>query len=147
MLIRLGSTRLGMSLRSLLRRSVLGRKLLRRVSMGVSRDFEQHVHEAMIGAIRAGDIVWDIGGHIGHYTQIFLEKAGPTGFVVAIEPAPVNVEQIRKIDPQDGRLTIVQAAISDARAPGRSASPTVPRRTPITWGRAPATPEHNQCGW
>ncbi|MFD0751217.1 FkbM family methyltransferase [Mucilaginibacter calamicampi] len=42
----------------------------------------------MKAAIIPGDIVWDIGAHVGLYTNYFLDWVGEAGEVVAFEPLP-----------------------------------------------------------
>lgn len=46
--------------------------------------------------VREGDIVIDIGAHIGHYTLIASKRAGHTGKVVAIEAHPYNFEILKR---------------------------------------------------
>jgi FkbM family methyltransferase len=50
--------------------------------------YEAEFGKAMLDAVRAGDVVWDVGANVGFYTQQFIAKAGPTGKVVAFEPEP-----------------------------------------------------------
>src|SRR5262245_27460113 len=40
--------------------------------------------------VRSGDTVFDIGAHVGIYTLLFSDRVGPTGRVIAFEPAPQN---------------------------------------------------------
>lgn len=44
--------------------------------------------------IQPGDVVLDLGAHIGYFTKIASEKVGPQGHVVAVEPWSRNVEKI-----------------------------------------------------
>jgi FkbM family methyltransferase len=44
----------------------------------------------------SGDIVLDIGAHIGHYTIIASKRVGPKGKVIAIEADPSNFEMLNK---------------------------------------------------
>lgn len=46
--------------------------------------------------IKNGDIVLDIGAHIGYYTLIFASLTGPKGKVFAFEPAPDNFEILNR---------------------------------------------------
>lgn len=45
---------------------------------------------------RLGDVVVDVGAHIGYYTMIAAKAVGPDGVVVSVEPDPRNFEILRK---------------------------------------------------
>jgi FkbM family methyltransferase len=45
---------------------------------------------------KSGDIVIDVGSHIGHHTLIAAKRVGPKGKVVAIEADPKNFEILNK---------------------------------------------------
>ncbi|MFB3828616.1 MAG: FkbM family methyltransferase [Bryobacteraceae bacterium] len=65
-------------------------------------------------AVRAGDVVLDCGANIGVYTRLALDLGA--GTVVAIEPAPENVEALRRNFPDDiaaGRVVIVPKGVWD----------------------------------
>jgi FkbM family methyltransferase len=43
-----------------------------------------------------GDIVVDVGAHMGRYTIIASMRVGPTGKVIAIEASPINFEMLNR---------------------------------------------------
>jgi FkbM family methyltransferase len=49
---------------------------------------EDKFHAALRGAIRPGDVVWDVGANLGVYTEVFADWVGSSGTVVAFEPVP-----------------------------------------------------------
>lgn len=46
--------------------------------------------------IKKGDVVLDIGAHIGYYTILFSELVGPEGKVYSFEPHPKNFHLLKK---------------------------------------------------
>lgn len=52
-------------------------------------EFETADLRHFMGAIRSGDLVFDIGGNVGAYC-LPIAKANPTAAVVAFEPIPLN---------------------------------------------------------
>jgi FkbM family methyltransferase len=45
---------------------------------------------------REGDVVVDVGAHIGRYTIVASKRVGPTGKVIAIEADPSNYEMLNR---------------------------------------------------
>ena len=79
-------------------------QVLRRISrkLGLNRlvgalihrsDYEHHFSTAMLKAIQAGDIIWDVGANIGYYTKQFSELVGVSGRVFGFEPSHENFER------------------------------------------------------
>lgn len=63
-------------------------------SMGGGGSGEKAVLELLISKLSAGDVVYDVGGHVGLYT-IFLAKAvGPQGKVITFEPEKQNYQHL-----------------------------------------------------
>jgi FkbM family methyltransferase len=54
--------------------------------------YEDKFAAALLKSIRPDDCVWDIGANVGFYTEQLSQLAK---FVVAFEPIPVNVQQIK----------------------------------------------------
>lgn len=62
----------------------------------------------------AGDVVYDIGAHVGLYTLLSSRRVGPTGHVYAFEPSPRNADYLR-YHIELNRLTnctVIEAAVS-----------------------------------
>ena len=68
-------------------------RLAGRVLYGQS-GYETRFQEKMLGAVSAGDCVWDVGANVGLYTRMLADAAGPSGAVVAFEPSPANFERL-----------------------------------------------------
>lgn len=66
--------------------------------------------------IKAGAVVFDIGANVGFYTLLASLLVGPQGRVLAFEPAPRNIDFLRKhvrlnrID----NVEVMEVAVSDA---------------------------------
>ncbi len=65
--------------------------------------------------IKRGDVVLDVGAHVGYYTLIFAECVGDTGKVFAFEPDPTNFALLKKNIEANGvkNVVLVQKAVSD----------------------------------
>jgi FkbM family methyltransferase len=50
--------------------------------------YEDRFGAELLSAIKPGDVVWDVGANVGLYSDLFIAKTGPSGRVVAFEPAP-----------------------------------------------------------
>jgi FkbM family methyltransferase len=76
-------------------------------------------------SLRSGDVVYDIGAHVGLYTLLSSSLIGPEGHVYAFEPFPRNAGFLRQ-HIELNRLqncTVVEAAVSDS-AGSRHFDPT-----------------------
>ncbi|MBV9818808.1 MAG: FkbM family methyltransferase [Solirubrobacterales bacterium] len=72
---------------------------------------EKRTNREVLPLARPGDCIWDIGANVGFYTRQFLDRVGPDGHVVAIEPVPEHVDELRSLAPAD-RLSIVAGALA-----------------------------------
>jgi len=54
--------------------------------------YEEDLTEAFIRLVRRGDMVLDIGMHLGYYTTLFAQLVGIEGAVHAFEPTPSTRE-------------------------------------------------------
>ena len=82
-----------------------------RTTLRLNDEYEKHFHKALEGAVRSGDVVWDVGANVGFYTELFCRWVGPTGRVVAFEPNPAACEAIRKRLPACEILTLENIAL------------------------------------
>jgi len=72
-------------------------------------------------SVRLGNVVLDIGAHIGWYTLQAARAAGPAGRVYAFEPDPQNYSTLLKnvhTNGLEGRVVLVPKAVWDR--PGRA---------------------------
>lgn len=58
--------------------------------------YEARYDAGFAAALRPGDVVWDVGANVGHYTRSFAERVGPSGRVIAFEPSPANFSRLRE---------------------------------------------------
>jgi FkbM family methyltransferase len=75
--------------------------------------YEERFDASLAGAVRAGDTVWDIGANQGLYTEKFAAQVGEHGRVLAFEPSPDNIMQLRNRFPEGGRVTLCPVALAD----------------------------------
>jgi FkbM family methyltransferase len=52
--------------------------------------YERPVQDAFEAMLRPGDVVWDVGGHIGFFSLLASRLVGEEGLVVAFEPVEEN---------------------------------------------------------
>ena len=77
--------------------------------------YEEFKTEALLKCIKPGDVIYDVGGHVGYYSILSSVLAGPTGKVLVFEPRPLNVAFLKRhIKFNDiENITLVEAAVSD----------------------------------
>ena len=92
----------------------IGRKMgLHRLNWGLRNAlhmddaYEERCRRVLEKAILKGDAVWDIGANLGAYTQLFLNWTGSEGQVVAFEPNPEAIEELRK-RVQDSQSLVIE---------------------------------------
>ena len=76
---------------------------------------EQTIVNLVKNEIKKGDVVIDIGAHIGYYTVLFAKLVGPKGKVFAFEASPTNFEILKKNVNVNGyqNVTLNNKAVSD----------------------------------
>jgi FkbM family methyltransferase len=77
------------------------------------RGYEHQFQAAMLGAIRLGDIVWDVGANIGLYSKKFSAITGSTGKVFAYEPSPTNLQRLNAAMASLVNVTVLPIALGE----------------------------------
>ena len=85
--------------------------------MYAGQQYEPFETMVMSRQIRQGDIVLDIGAHIGYYTLIFAKLVGPAGLVFAFEPEPSSFAVLKENIRMNAYTNVVpeQLAITSER--------------------------------
>ena len=68
--------------------------------------------------IRRGDLVAEVGGHIGYISQYFSQLVGEEGRVVVFEPGPNNLPFLRRNTRDLANVEVVELGVG--REPGRA---------------------------
>ena len=71
-----------------------------------------HIYDRRDARIRAGDIVFDVGAHLGTFARFALDRGAAK--VVMFEPQPVNARCLERTfarEIRDGRAVLVEAAV------------------------------------
>jgi FkbM family methyltransferase len=74
--------------------------------------FEDDVYERMF-KVEKGDIVVDVGAHVGMFTVKALKEVGEEGLVIAIEPEERNFELLKRNTRGYRNVKLVKKAIGD----------------------------------
>jgi FkbM family methyltransferase len=78
--------------------------------------YEPEVWKLLLPAIRPGDIIADVGAHVGLYAVAMGTRTGASGRVLAVEADPGNLKHLRahlKLNEVDGIVEVVPKALSD----------------------------------
>ena len=78
-----------------------------------ARDYESAFSRHLMLACRPGDIVWDVGANVGHYSLNFSQWVGVSGKVFAFEPDVVNLPELRSACSGRGNIEIREFGLSD----------------------------------
>jgi len=83
--------------------------------------FEREVQETLRRIIKPGDLVYDVGAHLGYMTLLFSVLCAPNGHVFSFEPSPVNYQRLKRNIDLNGEMnvTLVNLAASDTEGPAR----------------------------
>jgi FkbM family methyltransferase len=77
-----------------------------------SSKYEEAVDKALLASVQPGDIVWDVGANIGHYSVKLADRVGDGGRVLAFEPSPSNLERLRATTSAYSNITVMQIGLS-----------------------------------
>ena len=106
-----------------------------------------HVHPAALGFVLPGSVVIDVGASLGEWTVPFARKVGPTGRVLAIEPAPRSAAALQSTLVANAlrQAELVHCAIGDRDGIVEFAVPIVTSvKTDTGMARiGPASPGHH----
>jgi FkbM family methyltransferase len=80
--------------------------------------YEERVNQALTGAVKPGDVVWDVGANVGVYTELFCQWVGKDGLVVAFEPFAGSCEEIRQRVPDCAWLQVENIALGETDTTG-----------------------------
>ncbi len=84
------------------------------------RTWEPDVTRAVRRLLREGDTFVDVGANIGYFTLLGARQVGPTGRVVAIEPAPHNFQLLQKSVARNGLHQIEAHQVAVGASTGRA---------------------------
>lgn len=79
----------------------------------VSEEYEPAVWHHLMGEVTPGDVIVDVGAHIGIYTVALAKRVGSSGKIIAFEPDPLNVLALKthiNLNSLGDRVKVVQAA-------------------------------------
>jgi FkbM family methyltransferase len=68
--------------------------------------FEPEQTALIESIVKPGDVVVDLGAHIGYYTLLFSKLVGPTGRVIAFEPSPDTCAILRRNVANNGLVNV-----------------------------------------
>lgn len=77
--------------------------------------YEYEVRLLFEKSVKPGQVVFDLGAHVGFYTLLASELVGPNGKVIAFEPLPRNIGYLKKHVQlnQCSNVQIVESAVSN----------------------------------
>jgi FkbM family methyltransferase len=75
--------------------------------------WDAHITSALIALVRGGEVVLDIGAHLGYYTAVASHLVGPMGSIHAFEPTPKTASVLRKNTTPMLNVVVHEIALSD----------------------------------
>ncbi len=85
------------------------------LALSIFKIYEPNQTEIVKKYVRKGDIVIDIGAHVGYYTLLMAQLVGENGKVYSFEPDPVNFQLLKKSVEINGfeNVILIQKAVSN----------------------------------
>jgi FkbM family methyltransferase len=85
------------------------------MNLSLNKIYEPYETQLISSIIEPGDVVLDIGTHIGYYTLIFAKLVGQNGKVFAFEPEPTNFQLLERNVRVNGYSNVIleQKAVSN----------------------------------
>lgn len=80
--------------------------------------YEEAFDKYVVSSITPGSVVWDIGANVGFFTEKFSMAAGEAGKVVAFDPSPGCIEELK--NRFSGNETIIVEPVGLSDAPGKA---------------------------
>ena len=77
--------------------------------------YERRTQRLFSQQLSPGDVVFDVGAHVGFYSLLASRLVGPAGRVVAFEPLPRNLELLERHFSHNAtsNVTVVKAAVGE----------------------------------
>jgi len=113
---------LGRFVRSLSKSNIVeieGRKMFTQnndgLALSIFKIYEPNQTKIVKKYVHEGDVVIDVGAHVGYYTLLMAQLVGKNGKVYSFEPDPVNFELLKKSVEINGfeNVVLIQKAVSD----------------------------------
>jgi FkbM family methyltransferase len=82
----------------------------------IGEQYEPEVWQALMSAVRVGDVIADVGSYVGLYTIALAQRVGATGRIVAFEPDDSNYRSLKEhveLNRVADRVTLVRAAVGE----------------------------------
>lgn len=73
--------------------------------------FEANVSNFLINFLKEGDVVFDVGAHVGFYSMLSSELIGPSGQVHSFEPTPRTFQTLQENAARTKNITVHNKAI------------------------------------
>ncbi|MCX7177144.1 MAG: FkbM family methyltransferase [Proteobacteria bacterium] len=75
--------------------------------------YEDRFQKVMLGAIRQGDVIWDVGANVGLYSRKFSDISGSSGKVFAYEPSLANLQRLNEAVATLANVTVMPVALGE----------------------------------